>query len=135
MSRETSFVAVEVRETPVLGDMQLRRVPIALTAGWGGLERDDRCRPSRRFSVMDTSAAFLAAPGIGGGPGDYDGAEQGMPQVMRSRALSRADLPSAMLRGLVRLRTWRRGALLSGAGATPDHFTPSGMVVISSPPS
>ena len=30
MSRETSFVAVERRETPVLGDMQLRRMPIAL---------------------------------------------------------------------------------------------------------
>ncbi len=38
MSRETSFVAVERRETPVLGDMQLRRIPIALTSGWGGLD-------------------------------------------------------------------------------------------------
>ena len=65
MSRETSFVAVEVRETPVLGDMQLRRIPIALTAGWGGLEEDDRPRPSRRCSGMDTSVAFLAAPRIG----------------------------------------------------------------------
>jgi Ca-activated chloride channel family protein len=38
ISRETSFVAIERRETPVLGDVQLRRVPIALTTGWGGLE-------------------------------------------------------------------------------------------------
>jgi Ca-activated chloride channel family protein len=38
VSRETSFVAVEKRETPVLGDVQLRRVPIALTSGWGGLD-------------------------------------------------------------------------------------------------
>jgi len=37
MSSETSFVAVEQRATPVVGDMQLRRVPIALTTGWGGL--------------------------------------------------------------------------------------------------
>jgi Ca-activated chloride channel family protein len=37
ISRETSFVAVERRETPVVGDMQLRRVPIALTSGWGGI--------------------------------------------------------------------------------------------------
>ncbi len=37
MSRETSFVAVERRDTPVEGDVQLRRVPIALTTGWGGL--------------------------------------------------------------------------------------------------
>ena len=39
ISRETSYVAIERRETPVLGDMQLRRVPIALTSGWGGLDR------------------------------------------------------------------------------------------------
>jgi hypothetical protein len=36
MSRETSFVAIERRETPVEGDVQLRKVPIALTSGWGG---------------------------------------------------------------------------------------------------
>jgi Ca-activated chloride channel family protein len=130
MSRETSFVAVEVRETPVLGDMQLRRIPIALTAGWGGLERDDRRRVARPSSVMDTSVAFLAAPRIGGGPGDYDGAEQDMPQAMRSRALSSADLPSAITRGLDRLRAWGRGAPASGASATPEHFTLSGMVAL-----
>ena len=39
ISRETSFVAVERRETPVTGDMQLRRVPIALTDGWGAIDR------------------------------------------------------------------------------------------------
>ena len=37
MSSETSFVAVEQRAVPVVGDMKLRRVPIALTTGWGGL--------------------------------------------------------------------------------------------------
>ncbi len=39
ISRETSFVAVERRQTPVQGDVQLRRIPIALTNGWGGLDR------------------------------------------------------------------------------------------------
>ena len=39
VSRETSLVAIEKRDTLVKGDMQLRRVPIALTAGWGGPER------------------------------------------------------------------------------------------------
>jgi hypothetical protein len=39
VSRETSYVAIERRETPVIGDVQLRRVPIALTRGWGGMER------------------------------------------------------------------------------------------------
>lgn len=39
ISRETSFVAVERRDAPVFGDIQLRRVPIALTSGWGGVEQ------------------------------------------------------------------------------------------------
>ncbi len=37
-SRETSYVAVEEREVPVNGEMVLRKVPIALTRGWGGEE-------------------------------------------------------------------------------------------------
>ena len=37
MSRETSYVAVERRESPVIGDVQLRRIPVALTRGWGSL--------------------------------------------------------------------------------------------------
>jgi Ca-activated chloride channel family protein len=37
VSRETSFVAVERRESPVARPLQLRRVPVALTTGWGGL--------------------------------------------------------------------------------------------------
>jgi hypothetical protein len=37
-SAHTSFVAVEKRETPVAGATQLRRVPIAVTSGWGGEE-------------------------------------------------------------------------------------------------
>lgn len=36
-SRETSYVAVEEREVPVQGEMVLRKVPIALTRGWGGV--------------------------------------------------------------------------------------------------
>jgi hypothetical protein len=39
MSRETSFVAVERREAPIHGDLQLRRVPIMLTSGWGGTQQ------------------------------------------------------------------------------------------------
>jgi Ca-activated chloride channel family protein len=42
ISRETSFVAIERRDTPVIGDVQLRRVPVALTSGWGGLEERAR---------------------------------------------------------------------------------------------
>jgi Ca-activated chloride channel family protein len=36
-SRETSFVAVEHRDPPCEGRAELRRVPVALTSGWGGL--------------------------------------------------------------------------------------------------
>ena len=42
MSRETSFVAVERRTTPVIGDVQLRRVPVMLANGWGGTSRRGR---------------------------------------------------------------------------------------------
>jgi Ca-activated chloride channel family protein len=41
ISRETSFVAIERRDTPVQGDVQLRRVPVALTSGWGGMDAKD----------------------------------------------------------------------------------------------
>ena len=34
-SRETSFVAIEERESPASGEAQLRRIPVALTHGWG----------------------------------------------------------------------------------------------------
>lgn len=38
VSSATSFVAVEERATPLHADMQLRRVPVALTRGWGAVE-------------------------------------------------------------------------------------------------
>jgi Ca-activated chloride channel family protein len=69
VSRETSFVAIERRENAVKGDAQLRRVPIALTNGWGGIE--DRLTgtgshataPARlAVSYLDSSAALLRAP-------------------------------------------------------------------------
>lgn len=37
VSRETSLVAIERREQPIEGDMALRRIPVALASGWGGL--------------------------------------------------------------------------------------------------
>jgi hypothetical protein len=39
VSRHTSFVAVEERETPTDGEAQLRRIPVAITRGWHGLPR------------------------------------------------------------------------------------------------
>jgi hypothetical protein len=36
VSRHTSIVAVEERETPVEGEVKLRKVPVALSSGWHG---------------------------------------------------------------------------------------------------
>ena len=38
-SRETSFVAIEHREVPTTEQAQLRRIPIMLTNGWGGIDQ------------------------------------------------------------------------------------------------
>lgn len=65
ISRETSFVAVERRDTPVEGEVQLRRVPIALTSGWGG-GRAPRGMPGSRPMIA------AAAPGAMGMDMDMD---------------------------------------------------------------
>jgi hypothetical protein len=39
VSRETSYVAIERREVPVTGEVQLRRVPVALTHGWADVQQ------------------------------------------------------------------------------------------------
>jgi Ca-activated chloride channel family protein len=41
VSRHTSFVAVEERDTPTEGEAQLRKVPVAITRGWHGLGQAD----------------------------------------------------------------------------------------------
>ncbi len=58
-SRETSFVAIEHRETPVAGRAELRRVPVALTSGWGALREQD-ATGSFRLSA----AAPMASPSM-----------------------------------------------------------------------
>jgi hypothetical protein len=63
-SRETSFVAIEHRETPAAGRAELRRVPVALTSGWGGVkEQADQAR------FLHASAAPMAAPTTAARPG------------------------------------------------------------------
>jgi hypothetical protein len=57
-SRETSFVAVEHRDTPLEGRAELRRVPVALTSGWGGMRETGvqyLCAP--QMDVFDTAAS------------------------------------------------------------------------------
>ena len=64
VSRETSFVALERRETPVLGGVTLRRVPIAVTTGWGGVRASESsCTEAviaQRISLEDTDEMLCA---------------------------------------------------------------------------
>ena len=65
ISRETSFVAIERRETPVEGEVQLRRVPIALAAGWGGLDERQSLMASASMSRQRLRAAGAPARASG----------------------------------------------------------------------
>ncbi len=64
-SRETSFVAVEHRDTPLEGRAELRRVPVALTSGWGGLRETGThylCAPLMAFDTLSASRASHGCP-------------------------------------------------------------------------
>jgi Ca-activated chloride channel family protein len=136
LSRETSFVAVERRETPVLGDMQLRRIPIALTSGWGGLDRKSRVPGLRTDRILlGGPAAYGAAPDV---PDDIAGVmslERRASRRMMPPA-SRLESPGAastgpISRGLNRLRGWGRGPTPSDQDPdlTPSALT-SGMLAV-----
>jgi Ca-activated chloride channel family protein len=64
VSRETSFVAVEHREGPVADRAELRRVPVALTSGWGGVRERGGCDQR----TLQISALFSAPTAALGGP-------------------------------------------------------------------
>ena len=59
-SRETSFVAIEHRDTPLEGRAELRRVPVALTSGWGGLRE-----PQEHYLCAPQMACLDVAPMAG----------------------------------------------------------------------
>ena len=70
-SRETSFVAIEHRDTPLDGRAELRRVPVALTSGWGGLRETGThylCAPLMALDRLPVSLASLGAPASDHGP-------------------------------------------------------------------
>jgi Ca-activated chloride channel homolog len=131
MSRETSFVAIERRETPVVGDMQLRRVPIALTSGWGGLETNVRRRGmvlGGRPSMMDTGAfaAMALRAGASSSGADDDADEHLSHPAISKRYMATPQMPGAIRRGLDRLRTWGRGAGPSELDAGSAKLTTAG---------
>jgi len=69
-SKHTSFVAVEERATPVHGNVQLRRVPVALTHGWGGEDQFLSQTPTGAFPVPSFAAVrpTAAAPPMTSAP-------------------------------------------------------------------
>ena len=99
ISRETSFVAIERRETPVEGEIELRRVPIALASGWGGLD----VIPLERATPPPTSAMLSY--------GSFKDASDEMPALWLSASersessaiQARGSAGSAIARGFGRL--------------------------------
>ena len=67
ISRETSFVAVERRDAPLHGDMQLRRVPVALTSGWGALRDTATLSVAMGAAPAASSGVFGSIASIFGG--------------------------------------------------------------------
>jgi Ca-activated chloride channel family protein len=62
-SRQTSFVAVEVREgAEGQPAAELRRVPVALTHGWGGIRRHDLSQTARFQAAMSSSLRQMQVP-------------------------------------------------------------------------
>jgi Ca-activated chloride channel family protein len=59
-SKHTSFVAVEERATPVYGHVQLRKVPVALTRGWGGTDREPMAGSGLGTGAWAAQAQFAA---------------------------------------------------------------------------
>jgi len=108
VSRETSFVAIEQRETPLDARAELRRVPVALTSGWGGVREGS--------TVMCLSAPFAA----GAGPSadiDQD-SWSGMPQ-MYSLGASQVDRLETPAGSRWRKRASRPPARAQAAPAPP----------------
>jgi hypothetical protein len=56
VSRHTSFVAVEERETPVEGEVVLRKVPVAISSGWHGIGSPAGVGLMRRVTAGPASA-------------------------------------------------------------------------------
>jgi Ca-activated chloride channel family protein len=107
ISRETSFVAVERRDQPVVGDVQLRRIPIALTSGWGGLEQRSR----RRMAAV--AATALPAPAASYG------------ELSDAMALRSMPSPTATVHGLLS----RMAGLLPGRHTPVSDDRPGGLSV------
>jgi Ca-activated chloride channel family protein len=107
-SRETSFVAIEHRDAPLAERAELRRVPVALTSGWGGLRRPSvsyLCAPDTmalgagpNLHAVGATRASMADEWLAEAPGDSFA--EGVPDI----AYSRVSAPPPERRHAVRLR-------------------------------
>jgi hypothetical protein len=118
-SAHTSFVAIENRDTPVAGETQLRRVPIALTSGWGGVDDGMSITASSRRvmgSASITGAEEGATVHFGSAPRMSGRARPGTALLSRAPAPTRK---SGLLSKLFAL--WREGRGASGDEAATLH--------------
>jgi Ca-activated chloride channel family protein len=122
LSRETSFVAIERRETPVEGQVQLRRVPIAITSGWGGQDLEQTA-VSRMAGI---SIAHLAAPTLSVRMDDSWPAAQmsrdSEPQALSSSPLSRISESAHRLLAKLSHRRDERAPGRSAPAPTPESM-------------
>jgi Ca-activated chloride channel family protein len=82
VSRHTSFVAVEERETPTEGEAQLRKIPVAITKGWHGVG-------DVRFAASSSAMLMRTAARVCGPTSSYD-VTQDMPLEMAAGFLEEA---------------------------------------------
>jgi Ca-activated chloride channel family protein len=130
LTSATSFVAIEERPTPVSGQVQLRRIPVALSSGWGGL------RFEKSFTARSAAPAASAHGLVGRmdfelvSPRSLFSTPADSPRI--SAPPPRADVPLDPYERLVRLlalqrsdgswhmtsRLWR---LVAGPSPKPDR--------------
>lgn len=91
VSRETSFVAVEVRATPLEGDAVLRRVPVALPRDWGGIEGvTGRFAGARLAPAMARASRVFDASVSLGSAASFGSVEESGDEMMASRRQERS---------------------------------------------
>ena len=101
VSRHTSFVAVEERETPVEGEVRLRKVPVAISSGWHGIGSASGSRRLARatFAPMATSYSAVICESRVSRPFQVELMERLSPQL-RGRKVAQGRRPVDRLVGL-----------------------------------
>ena len=115
----------------MLGDTQLRRVPIALTAGWGGLDTMAIGRLAGRYGSVGAPASagalLLGASATGrlaGSDGDTDQARFMRQPMADAPAIVRL-VPPGIGRALGRFRGLGAGSRLSSGDAGSPPWSPA----------